>query len=99
MLCNHESYSVWKLKEYLESSNKDLFLQTVFIIPERGNRFLLEEIFIYNNFFYIIALDLDNIGIGNGTIEEFQIKGDAILRKNPDQSKDLRGILQSLCNE
>ena len=81
-------YKLWHLlyqKEHLEN--------TVFMIPSKGDRFIIHDIYIYNNYFFVIALDLDNIGIGNGTIEEFQLKGDAILEINPDQSKDLRGTL------
>jgi hypothetical protein len=90
MLQNNDSYCVWKL--YLEMSYEK---NIVYAIPEIGDRFLIEEIYIYNNYFYIVALNLDNIGIGNGTVDEFPVKGDAIIYKNPDQNKDLRGELCS----
>ena len=36
-------------------------------------------------------VNLDNIGIGNGTIEEFAVFGDTVFSINKDQSKDIRG--------
>jgi len=85
---------VWKIREYLEYNHEKLsniIKTTVFSIPHKGERYLIEEIYIHLNYFFIIATNLDNIGIGNGTIEEFTVFGDTILSINEDQSKDIRG--------
>jgi len=66
----------------------------VISIPEKGDRFLIQEIYILKNYFCIFAINLDDIGVGNGTIEEFCIIGDAVLTINPDQSKDIRGTIE-----
>ena len=87
-------YMVWEIRNYLQYTNEELsqsIKNTVFSIPNKGTRFLLEDIYIHQNFFFIIATNLDNIGIGNGTIEEFCITGDSILSINIDQAKDIRG--------
>jgi hypothetical protein len=93
-MLHNEVYMVWKLKEYLEYNNEKLshiIKNTVFSIPNMGDRYLIIEIYIHLNYFFIIANNLDNIGIGNGTIEEIFIKGDIVLSINKDQSKDIRG--------
>lgn len=97
-----EVYMVWKIRQYLEYNNEELsnsIKNTVFSIQNKGERYLIEEIYIHLNYFFIVATNLDNIGIGNGTIEEFFIKGDAILLINTDQSKDLRGDLIEYIDE
>jgi hypothetical protein len=88
-----EVYMVWKIREYLEYNHaklSDIIKNTVFSIPSMGDRYLIIEIYIHLNYFFIIAKNLNNIGIGNGAIEEIFIKGDAVLSINKDQSKDIR---------
>jgi hypothetical protein len=93
-MLRNEVYMVWKIREYLEYNHEELtnsIKHTVFSIPYKGDRYLIEEIYIHLNFFFIIATNLDNIGIGNGTIEEFAVFGDTVLSINQDQSTDIRG--------
>lgn len=94
-MLRNQVYMVWKIREYLECNHEELtnsIKNTVFSIPYKGERYLIEEIYIHLNYFFIIATNLDNIGIGNGTIEEFAVFGDTILSINEDQSKDIRGV-------
>lgn len=94
MFIENKSFMVWKLKEYLDYNHEDftnIIKNTVFSIPLKGDRYLIEDIYIHLNYFFIIVVNLDNIGIGNGTIEEFAVFGDTVFSINNDQSKDIRG--------
>lgn len=82
-------------KDYEENLKSIEYLKTeisnmVISIPNKGARYLIQEIYILQNFFFMFTINLDDIGMGYGTVEEFVITGDAVLMINPDQSKDIR---------
>jgi len=82
-------------KDYEENLKSIEYIKTeisniVISIPNKGDRYLIQEIYILHNFFFMFAVNLDDIGMGYGTVEEFAITGDAVLSIHPDQSKDIR---------